>query len=97
MQRAPAGVFNCEYCSCDPDTHNAGYPKWHIPEIGLESSTCLRWLVNERSVFLLKLYNHYQRQILPSAGGWLDQSNVFVSAVEVIDNHLAICAARSKK
>ena len=89
MQHAEDGVFNCDFCSCDPETHSAGYPRWVIPEIGLESSICLRWVVNERSVFLLRLYNHYKNNILPDAGGWLDQSNVFVTAVELIENHLA--------
>lgn len=75
-------------------THDAGYVKWFVPEIELESSICLRWLVNERSVFLLRLYNHYKNNILPNAGGWLDQPNVFVTAVEVIENHLALSAER---
>ena len=96
MQRAKASVFNCGFCSCDEETHDAGYPKWVIPEIDLTSSVCLRWLVNERSVYLIRCYNHYKQNILPSAGGWLDQSNVFITAVEVIENHLALSAARSK-
>ena len=96
VQGAKDSVFNCDYCQCDPDTHDAGYPKWQIPEIGLESSICLRWLVNERSAFLLRLYNQYMRNILPVAGGWLDQSNLFVTAIETIDNHKARSAARSK-
>jgi hypothetical protein len=74
--------------------HDAGYKKWFIPEINFSSSVCLRWLVNEKSVFLLRLYNHYTRQHLPVAGGWLDQPNVFVNAVEVIENHKALSAER---
>lgn len=66
-----------------------GWPRWIIPEIELESSVCLRWEVNERSAFLLRLYNHYKNNHLPSEGGWLNQSNVFVTAVELIENHLA--------
>ncbi|GAF91587.1 unnamed protein product, partial [marine sediment metagenome] len=42
-----------------------------------------------RSAQFLKAYDHYRNQILPSAGGWLDQTNVFIEAVEVIDRHLS--------
>lgn len=94
MQHAEEGVFNCDVCSCDPVTKDAGYPRWVIPEIGYESSRCLRYEVNERSVFLLRLYNHYKNNHLPDAGGWFNQSNVFVTAVELIENHLAVSARR---
>ena len=89
MQHAPTGVFNCEVCSCDPVTHDAGYARWKVPELGLESTVCLRWLVNERSVMLIRFYQHYKNNILPDEGGWLNQSNVFITAVELIENHLA--------
>jgi hypothetical protein len=94
VQHADKGVFNCDFCSCDPVTHDAGYDKWVIPEINVSSSVCLRWLVNEKSVFLLRLYQHYKNNILPDEGGWLNQANVFVTAVELIEDHLA---ARSKQ
>jgi hypothetical protein len=81
-------AFNCDHCDCD-DEHNAGFEKWFIPEIELSSATCLRWLVTSRSVSLLRLYNQYKQNILPLAGGWLDQPNLFANAMEIIDSHKA--------
>jgi hypothetical protein len=70
--------------------------KWKIPEIGLESEICLPWLVTDRSLYLVKLHNHYKLNILPVSGGWFDQPNVFVLAVEVIQGHLSTTAKRGK-
>ena len=81
-------AFNCDNCDCN-DEHNAGFEKWFIPEIDFGSSTCLRWLVSARSVHLLRIYNQYKQNILPFAGGWLDQPNLFVEAMETTDNHKA--------
>jgi hypothetical protein len=86
-------AFNCDHCDCDDD-HNAGFEKWYVPEIDLSSSICLRWLVTERSVQLLKLYNQYKQSILPLAGGWLDQPYLFTQAIETIDSHKAINAGK---
>jgi len=36
---------------------------------------------------LLRLYKHYKNNILPFAGGILDQPNVFQEAMEIIENH----------
>jgi len=38
---------------------------------------------------LLRLYNQYRVNILPLSGGWLEQPNVFVQAIEAIDAHKA--------
>jgi len=70
--------------------------KWKIPEIEFESRICLRWLVTEKSVFLLQQFNHYKQNILPVSGGWLDQPNAFVCAVNTIKHHLAVCNTRGK-
>jgi len=87
--QANAKAFNCGNCDCD-ETFNAGFEKWYIPEIDFSSSTCLRQLVTARSVQLLRIYNQYQAHILPLAGGWLDQPNLFVDAMETIANHKAL-------
>lgn len=47
-------------------------------------------MVTARSVQLLRIYNQYQVHILPLAGGWLDQPNLFVDAMETIANHKAL-------
>jgi len=82
-------AFNCGKCNCDEDG-NAGFEKWYIPEIDFGSSVCLKRLVTERSVQLLRLYYQYKNNILPLAGGWLDQPNCFVHAIELIDSHKAV-------
>jgi len=81
-------VFNCDTCDCD-DEHSVSFEKWSIPEINLSSKICLRWLVTHRSIMLLRLYNQYRVNILPLSGGWLEQPNVFVQAIEAIDAHKA--------
>ena len=80
--------FNCQACRfhrhCD-DSNPAGYPMFAIPEIGLESRTCLLPMVTDFSRQLLKSYWHYKNGLLPLAGGMLDQPAIFGEAMEVID------------
>jgi len=86
--QANVKAFDCDNCECD-DEHDIGFQKWYIPEIDFSSSVCLRYLVTARSVQLLRIYNQYRANILPLAGGWLDQPNLFVDAMETISNHKA--------
>lgn len=60
-----------------------------IPEIGLESRTCLLPMITEESRQLMKAYAHYKNQLLPFAGGMLDQPAIFGEAMELIDNQVA--------
>jgi hypothetical protein len=88
-------AFDCDNCDCDSE-HNAGFEKWYIPEIDLNSAVCLRWLVSARSVMLLRLYNQYKANILPLAGGWLDQPNLFAQAIETIEAHKALSEGKKQ-
>jgi hypothetical protein len=36
-----------------------------------------------------RMYSHYQNQLLPIAGGILDQSNFFLEAMELIGSRIA--------
>ena len=56
---------------------------WVIPGV-IESRTCLLPMVTEESVELLRLYPHFERGVMPFAGGLLDQPNGFVQAMDVI-------------
>lgn len=49
------------------------------------SNICLKPMVTEGSKFMLRLYRHYQNNILPFGGGILDQPNIYVQAMELID------------
>jgi len=89
-------AFNCDHCNCN-DEHDAGFPKWHIPEIDLTSSKCLRWMVTPRSVQILRLHAQYDANILPFAGGWLDQPNLFAVAMELINSHKARSEREKKR
>lgn len=80
--------FNCQNCRfhrhCD-DSNPAPFPMWVIPEIGLESRTCLLPQVTEEARDMLHLYRHYKNGYLPRAGGILDQPAVFMESMALID------------
>ena len=42
-------------------------------------------MVSEASHTLIKLYGHYKQQILPFAGGILEQPHYYIQAMEIID------------
>lgn len=42
-------------------------------------------MVGEWSKAMLRLHNHYCHQLLPFAGGLLDQPNPYLQAMETID------------
>jgi len=82
-------VFNCGKCDCDPITHKSPIKgKWDIVDsqkrVLIRSDICLRWLVTQRSIELITLYDRQKNNVLPWSGGWLDQPNVFVQAVAII-------------
>lgn len=56
-----------------------------IPEIGLESRTCLLPMVTDDSRVLLRMYGHYKNGLLPLSGGVLDQPAVFSEAMELVE------------
>jgi hypothetical protein len=80
--------FNCQACRwhkhCD-ETNPAPFPMFAIPEIGLESRTCLLPMVDEGSRELLRLYGHYKNGLLPFGGGILEQPALYDEAMAYID------------
>lgn len=56
-------------------------------------------MVTEREITFWRLYHHYKNQLLFKAGGLMDQPNVYLQAMETIDqrcNHIATENARRK-
>jgi hypothetical protein len=49
------------------------------------SRVCPRWLVDERSGELCRMYRHYKNGVLAFSGGLLEQPNVYVKAMAIID------------
>jgi len=84
--------FNCQHCGfnrhCD-DSNPAPFPMFAIREIGLESRTCLLPMVTGFSRQMLRLYGHYKHHLLPYAGGLYDQPNLYIEAMDVIEQHEA--------
>jgi len=58
-----------------------------IPGV-IDSNVCLKPLITQQSIFLLRLHKHYENGMLPYSGGLLDQSAVFIEAMEVIGDAL---------
>ena len=54
-----------------------------------EYNKCPVKLVNISSNWLIKAYNFMEKGILPRSGGWLDQSNKFVSAMSIISSEVS--------
>ena len=66
--------------------------KWVIEDVlgeTVRSKVCLRQLINDRSLQLLMLHQHYKNGVLPYAGGIFDQYNVFVQGMSIIDDRSA--------
>lgn len=80
--------FDCANCRwhrhCD-DRNPAGFAMFSIPDIGLESKTCLLPMITSESRALLGLYTHYKNGLLPFGGGVLDQPCVFDDAMQLIE------------
>jgi hypothetical protein len=83
--------FDCANCRfhrhCD-ERNPASFPMFAIPEIGLESRTCLLPMITPGSRALLGLYTHYKNGLLPFSGGVLDQPGVFGEAMELIESQI---------
>ncbi len=93
--------FNCQQCRfnrhCD-DRNPAPFPMFAVPEIGLESRTCLLPMITPLSNQLLRLYGHYKNQLLPFAGGLYDQPATYIEAMEIIDVQQArVLSEQAKK
>lgn len=49
------------------------------------SDTCFRPMITAESHFYLKQYNRYKNNTFLMGGGWLDQPNAYIQAMEIID------------
>ncbi len=92
--------FDCRACRyqrhCD-ERNPAPFPMFAIAEIGLESRTCLLPMIHDGSRELMRLYRHYKNNLLPYAGGVLEQPNAYLEAMEVIDAHQTKLAAEAAR
>lgn len=84
--------FNCNKCPnnyyCD-DTNPAPFPKWQVKHRGitiLESKTCLLPMLEGWCLEFFKLYRHYKNGIFPTNDGFLEQSNYYIEAMELIED-----------
>lgn len=79
--------FDCQHCiwgrHCD-DSNPAPFEKWAIPGV-IESRTCLLPMVTPFSDLMMSLYSHYQHRLLPLTGGILEQPNIYMQAMQVLD------------
>ena len=46
-------------------------------------------MVDQWSLNILKLHGHYKNNVLPFAGGFYDQPNLFIQSMELIDSELS--------
>lgn len=53
---------------------------------GIKYDSCPRYLITGYSSYLLQLFAHYRRGILPFGGGLFDQPNRYVEAMYLIEN-----------
>ena len=53
-----------------------------------EYQRCPLKLITEESKWWIRTYNFMEKGILPRAGGWMDQSNKFVSAMGLISREV---------
>lgn len=78
--------FNCQACRfhkhCD-ERNPAPFPMWVIPGV-IESRTCLLPMVGAVEMDLLRWYQRYEKNVYPFAGGFLDQPNNYIEAMDVI-------------
>lgn len=44
-------------------------------------------MITQESRFLLRMFDHYRRNVLPTAGGILDQSHYYAEAMEIAALH----------
>jgi hypothetical protein len=55
----------------------------------IESRTCLLPMITPQSQFLLRLHGHYKNQVLPFAGGLLEQPHYYAEAMEILSDRRA--------
>jgi hypothetical protein len=93
---AEADRFQCDRCPwgrnekgrhCD-ESNPAPYPQFVIQIAGrpfMESRICFLRKITPQSHHLLRLHMHYRKGVLPRAGGICDQPNLFVEAMELLE------------
>ena len=69
---------------CEQDSPIPG--RWSIGDIVL--NRCPLKSVDNRIYWYIKAYNFLEKGVLPTSGGWLDQSNKFIEAMNLITNEM---------
>lgn len=79
--------FDCNNCTwgrhCDA-SNPAPIKKWVIPDY-FESDICFLPMITDRSLFFIRLANHYRRGILFDSGGLMRQPNAYLEAMDLIE------------
>jgi len=61
--------------------------RWGVENV-IESDVCLLPMISDLSSRYMRLYHHYKNGLLPISGGLLDQSSMYLEAMEIIDTRL---------
>lgn len=81
--------FDCRTCKwghhCD-SSNPAPLKQWEIKGV-LESDVCLLPMVSEKSWHLIRLHKHYQKNVLFTDGGLMSQPNLYLEAMERIEEY----------
>jgi len=79
--------FDCSTCTwgrfCD-ESNPAPFETFVIEGV-IESKTCFLPMITDLSMFFARLYRHYKNGILYHGGGFADQPNKYLEAMELIE------------
>jgi hypothetical protein len=75
--------YPCGRCDCDEQGTPSDGSTW-TTEVGT-FDRCPSRLVTRRSRFFWDLYQHYQRGVLPVAGGLLEQPYLYYHSMTIIE------------
>lgn len=85
--------FNCSQCNEYKQKDRGCIEDAPIPrrwQIGKDIyQRCPRNLVSPLTWFSIRVYQQYQSGFLPTAGGILDQSNLFLQIIEIIQAEMS--------
>lgn len=73
--------FDC--CKKTPCSRDDGFNSWELSD-GTVLKTCPARLINRESIMWFSWFDHYQKGVLPVAGGLLDQTAVYVDVMGII-------------
>lgn len=82
-----------EINGCDKDSPIPD--RWIIRDYRLKR--CPMKEVTSEGLEYLRAYKFYKNGVLPAQGGWLNQTNTFIQAVEIIDTEIGKIEALVRK